>query len=141
MRADEAYRKEPLAYVRVWPLCEAERAERVAEVNRKRKAEVQRAVDARQDAARRCEEERQRTPRKSRGAGLAAARAPAAIQRAAGDVEAFKKDAALRKRRFSDIKNSLTRDVDVARSEAERWKRASPRPEVQSTGRGEGERR
>ncbi|CAH0377928.1 unnamed protein product [Pelagomonas calceolata] len=125
VRADEAYRRElPRIRQRVVEACETERAERVAEVNRKRKAEVQRAVDARRDAARRCEEERQRLLENLAALAWRRPWAPAAIQRAAGDVEAFKKDAALWKRRFSDVKNSLTRDVDVARSEADRWKRA-----------------
>ena len=125
VRADEAYRKElPRIRQSVAQLCEAERAERVAEVNRKRKAEVQRAVDARRDAARRCEEERQSQLEALAALAWRRPWAPAAIQRAAGDVEAFKKDAALWKRRFSDVKNSLTRDIDVARSEADRWKRA-----------------
>ena len=125
VRADEAYRKElPRIRQRVVEACETERAERVAEVNRRRMEEVQRAVDARRDAARRCEEERQSLLENLAALAWRRPWAPAAIQRAAGDVEAFKKDAALWKRRFSDVKNSLTRDVEVARSEAERWKRA-----------------
>ena len=125
VRADEAYRKElPRIRESVAQLCEAERAERVAEINKRRAAEAQRAVDARRDTARLCEEERQRLLENLAALAWRRPWAPAAIQRAAGDVEAFRKDAALWKRRFSDVKNSLTRDVEVARSEADRWKRA-----------------
>ena len=39
-------------------------------------------------------------------------------------MEAYSTDAARWKRRFSDVTTSLTRDIAVARSEADRWKRA-----------------
>ena len=114
VRADEAYRRRScLASERAVEACETERAERVAEVNRRRMEEVQRAVDARRDAARR-RRGAAAFGGKSRGISVAAAlgarRDPARGGRRGG---AFRKDAALWKRRFSDVKNSLTRDIDA----------------------------
>ena len=125
MRADEAYRKElPRIRERVAQLCEAERAERVAEINKSARPRSSAPSTEGGEAARRCEEERHSQLETLAALAWRRPWAPAAIQRASHDVEAFKKDAALWKRRFTDVKNSLTRDVDVARSEAERWKRA-----------------
>lgn len=123
--ADRAYLAElPRVRQQVCDACERERAERVAEILQKREAEVERSIVARSETARACEAERQRQIQTLSVGGWRRPWGPSAIQRASSDVAGVKADAALWKRRFTDTKSALSRDVDVARSECERWKRA-----------------